>query len=318
MKEPAIPETEISRLNVLTSIEVLDTDEEERFNRLTRIAKMAFDVPIALVSLIDENRQWFKSCLGLDVRQTPRNISFCGHAILKNEIFIIPDTLSDERFYDNPLVIGNPYIRFYAGCPLTVHNSRIGTLCIIDNKPRQFSAENLSVLKDIGKLVESELMALQLSTIDELTGVQNRRGFTQLIQSGIKVCSRHKICSTLVYFDLDKFKKINDEYGHNEGDVALKQFSKSLINSSRDSDIIGRLGGDEFTVWLSNSNMETSKLYLQRLRDEIEKWNAESKKNWKIQYSSGMIQIDPDTTLTMEALLHEADTLMYEAKQKAT
>jgi len=109
MKIPKTPEDEQVRLNTLRSLNVLDTPSEDRFDRLTRLAKRLFDVPIALVSLIDENRQWFKSCIGLKVNETARDISFCGHAILGNEIFIMPDNWKDERFFDKPLALNNPY-----------------------------------------------------------------------------------------------------------------------------------------------------------------------------------------------------------------
>ena len=144
MKKPDTPKNEKSRLYALRSLNVLDTPTEERFERLTRLAKRMFDVPIALVTLVDENRQWFKSHVGLNMTETPRDISFCGHAILGNDIFIIPDTIKDERFSDNPLVLNKPYIRFYAGCPLRyLDGSILGTLCIIDTKPRDLNAEDL-------------------------------------------------------------------------------------------------------------------------------------------------------------------------------
>jgi len=104
MKKPDIPLNEEHRLKTLRSLNILDTASEERFDRLTRMAKRLFNVPIATISLVDEDRQWFKSCIGLTVKETPRDISFCGHAILDDEVFIISDTLQDERFVDNPLV----------------------------------------------------------------------------------------------------------------------------------------------------------------------------------------------------------------------
>ncbi|HBC58163.1 MAG TPA: GGDEF domain-containing protein, partial [Gammaproteobacteria bacterium] len=179
LKIPDLPDDESSRLTTLNALNILDTEPEERFDRLTRIAKRLFDVPIALVSLVDENRQWFKSCIGLNVRQTDRNISFCGHAILGDGIFIIPNALKDERFADNPLVIDEPHIRFYAGCPISVPDGhKMGTLCIIDRKPRQLSQEDLELLQDLANMVGQELAALQMATLDELTGIANRRGFT--------------------------------------------------------------------------------------------------------------------------------------------
>ena len=178
MKAPATSIDEAIRLTTLRSLDILDSLGEERFDRLTRMAKHMFRVPIALVSLVDENRQWFKSCIGLEVSETSRDISFCGHAILGDEVFVIPDTLKDDRFADNPLVLEDPHIRFYAGCPIRVANgSRIGTLCIIDQVPRDFCAEDEELLKDLAAMVEQELTAVQLATLDEMTNLTNRRGF---------------------------------------------------------------------------------------------------------------------------------------------
>ena len=150
MQPPAKPRDERTRLETLRSLKLLDTSPSERFDRLTRIARRMFGVPVSLVSLVDDNRQWFKSRQGLDATETPRDISFCGHAILGDDIFIVPDATKDNRFVDNPLVTDDPNIRFYAGVPLVVSNgSKIGTLCIIDEKPREFSEEDLELLRDL-------------------------------------------------------------------------------------------------------------------------------------------------------------------------
>ncbi|MDH3945754.1 MAG: diguanylate cyclase, partial [Chromatiales bacterium] len=185
-----------------------------------------FDVPIAIVSLVDEERQWFKSCIGLSVSKTPRDISFCGHAILGDEIFIINDATTDERFADNPLVTDEPNIRFYAGCPLRfTDGSRLGTLCIIDRKPRSLSNEDLEALKDLAATAERELAAAHLATLDELTNILNRRGFVMVGQHSLNLCARQRIPASLAYLDLDKFKRINDTFGHAEGDSALTVFA---------------------------------------------------------------------------------------------
>jgi diguanylate cyclase (GGDEF)-like protein/PAS domain S-box-containing protein len=167
---PAVPIDEEKRLATLRGLNVLDTPPEERFDRLTRLAQRIFDVPIAVITLVDSNRQWFKSCQGLDATETPRSISFCGHAILGDEVFVIPDAALDPRFADNPLVAGAPHIRFYAGQPLKANNgSRLGTLCILDIKPRQPSQADLDVLRDLAALVESELNLLDtVETQDSL------------------------------------------------------------------------------------------------------------------------------------------------------
>ena len=150
MQSPNIPENEIERVAALHELHILDTTPEERFDRLTRLAKRLFDVPIALVSLVDTNRQWFKSCVGTDASETSRDISFCGHTMLGTEVFVIPDALEDERFADNPLVTDSPNIRFYAGCPISsIEGYNLGTLCIIDTKPRHFTEDDLEALKDL-------------------------------------------------------------------------------------------------------------------------------------------------------------------------
>ena len=146
------------RLATLLGLNILDTPAEERFDSLTRIAQRCFDAPIVLITLLDSNRQWFKSKQGLDTAETPRSISFCDHAIRTDDTFVISDSLLDSRFVGNPLVMGAPYIRFYAGQPLKARNgSRLGTLCIIDGKPRQLSQADLDLLRDLGALVECEL-----------------------------------------------------------------------------------------------------------------------------------------------------------------
>ena len=152
MKKPEFPANEVDRVAALCGLSVLDTPAEERFDRITRIAQQHFRVPIALVSLIDSERQWFKSRQGLEAKETPRDISFCGHAILSEDILCIPNALADPRFADNPLVAGGPNIRFYAGAPLHAPGgARVGTLCIIDDQPRSLSADELSVFRDHGE-----------------------------------------------------------------------------------------------------------------------------------------------------------------------
>ncbi|MFT7130732.1 MAG: diguanylate cyclase (GGDEF)-like protein [Gammaproteobacteria bacterium] len=325
MKEPSIPQDEESRLKTLRSLNILDTLSEERFDRLTRMAKRLFNVPIALVSLVDENRQWFKSCIGLCASETPRDISFCGHAILGNDIFIVPDATADERFADNPLVLNEPYIRFYAGCPLRfTDGSKLGTLCIIDKKPRNFSDEDLESLKDLASTAERELGAIQLVTLDDLTNILNRRGLMMLGQHSIKICIRQKIQASLVYLDLDNFKPINDTFGHAEGDRVLTAFANKIGELCRESDIFARIGGDEFVMLLMNtSKAEAEDMILrfqQSLTDynqsENQKENQKENQNYNIEFSHGIVEFNPYQHPSLEALLADGDRLMYENKKK--
>lgn len=225
MKIPALPQDDHVRIKTLRSLSILDTLPEERFDRLTRVAKRLFGVPIALISRVDENRQWFKSRLGLVISETSRDISFCGHAILGDGVFIIPNAIEDERFSDNPLVLNDPYFRFYAGCPLRAPNGqKLGTLCIIDREPRNFGEEDVEALEDLAAMAELELESIQLATLDELTNISNRRGFTMIAKHSLHLCERQKIPASLVFMDLDNFKSINDSFGHAEGDRALTFF----------------------------------------------------------------------------------------------
>jgi len=153
-----LPEDEEKRISSLHALGVLDTPPEERFDRHTRIAATALDMPVALVTLVDRERQWFKSRHGLDIVETPRDMSFCAHSILHEEPLIVTDALNDDRFAENPVVTGGPRVRFYCGVPLRLSDgSRVGTLCIGDHKPRDLSVAQLDLLKDIARLVEQEL-----------------------------------------------------------------------------------------------------------------------------------------------------------------
>ncbi|MDB4427095.1 sensor domain-containing diguanylate cyclase [Porticoccaceae bacterium] len=317
MKTPEIPPNEVARLQTLRSFDILDTPQEERFDRLTRMARRLFDVPIALVSLVDKDRQWFKSRIGLPVSETPRDISFCGHSILGEEVFIIPDASSDERFQDNPLVIDKPNIRFYAGCPLRALNgTQMGTLCIIDDKPRDFSEADLSALTDLAAMAEQELAALQLAVLDELTAISNRRGFMTLVGYAICMCVRQKISASLVFFDLDKFKLINDTYGHSEGDRALVTFAKILHKTLRESDLVARIGGDEFAALLLDTPKASALDVILRLQARLDVYNDKSPHDYQIDFSFGVVDFDPKVHANVEALLADGDALMYECKQR--
>ena len=137
---------------------VLDRGPEERFDRITRLAQRLFDTPIALFSVIDRNRQWFKSRQGLGAEETPRDVSFCGHAILGMDMLCVEDAWEDERFADNPLVVDAPFVRFYAGCPVRdARGLAVGTLCVIDHEPREFSAADRRALQDLAALLELEI-----------------------------------------------------------------------------------------------------------------------------------------------------------------
>lgn len=176
MPKAKLPPNEDKRLETLQALEILDTPPERRFDRLTRIAAHLMDTPIALISLVDANRQWFKSHYGLDVCETSRESSFCAHALESRSALTVPDAAADARFSDNPLVIGSPGIRFYMGIPLRgPHDHILGTLCVIDTKPREVSLAEEQALQDLAEVVEAELGRQELHAVSKQLQQSNHR-----------------------------------------------------------------------------------------------------------------------------------------------
>ncbi|MDM7859046.1 sensor domain-containing diguanylate cyclase [Alteromonas sp. ASW11-36] len=315
MQTPLIPENEAERLHALRTLEILDTTHEERFDRVTRMAKRMFGVEISLVSLVDSDRQWFKSKQGLDATETPREISFCGHAINESSLFIVPNAVEDERFHDNPLVTDAPEIRFYAGYPIKLRQGiNIGTLCLIDSKPREMDEEDQQLLADLGAMIEQEVKSIQMATLDELTLISNRRGFLTLADHSIKMCRRQKVDITFILFDLNKFKPINDDYGHHEGDYVLKAFAQLMLQTFRESDIVARLGGDEFIVMLADASNQQIEAILARFADAVNQENDSNDKPYKITYSAGAATFTADNERPIEDMIKQADDAMYAQK----
>ncbi|KTT24088.1 sensor domain-containing diguanylate cyclase [Pseudacidovorax intermedius] len=312
-----VPADDARRVRALHALGVLDTAPEERFDRVTRLARRMFQVPIALVSLVDAERQWFKSRQGVDAQELPRDVSFCGHAILQDVVMEVPDLADDQRFHDNPLVAGAPHVRFYAGAPLTdAQGHRLGTLCILDHQPRRLSTEDRALLGDLADMVREELLATQAATTDHLTQLSNRRGFEALGEHVLAVCRRLNMPARLLYLDLDGFKQINDQLGHAEGDAALVRFADALRGTFRAADVCARLGGDEFAVLMSHADDRAVKAGLGRLEETIRRGNAQTPPAVALRYSTGWARWSPQDGGDMHALLRDADRAMYRHKRQ--
>ena len=314
MQEPPVPLDETVRLMSLHSLRILDSAPDERFDRVTRMAKRLFDVDICLVSLVDSDRQWFKSKQGLEACQTSREISFCGHAILQEKVFVVEDTHADERFADNPLVTDNPSIRFYAGYP--VHSPdgyRIGTLCLIDKEPRKFSAGEEETLRDFAALVDDELASSKQINVDELTKIANRAGFQQVARHLLLLCERNHLEVEVLFFDLDGFKDLNDKFGHQAGDEALQAFAKLLLKGFRNSDVVARLGGDEFVVMTAGQRVFADRALSSML--ELAK-ELKSDFSQHLSWSVGRVKFDPEIHRDVGDLLRDADERMYADKAR--
>jgi diguanylate cyclase (GGDEF)-like protein len=317
VQAPPTPIDETQRLRALSTLCVLDTLPEERFDRITRLAARAFDVPIALVSLVDRDRQWFKSRQGLQACETSRDVSFCGHAILNEGPLVVADALQDPRFFDNPLVLGDPHIRFYAGQPIHgPDGSRVGTLCLIDGEPREFSAEDAALLADLSAMVERELSLMGRASTDELTRLSNRRGFTMVAAQVLALCRRNHQPAVVIGIDLDQFKSVNDGHGHEAGDEVLRSFAKMLHAHFRSSDVVARFGGDEFAVLCSGTTSDELAGSLERLRREFGA-SALARDYPALSFSAGSADFRPESSDTIDDLLRASDARMYVAKSES-
>lgn len=279
MDFPALPLHENVRSSLLNNLGIAFTPAEARFDDITERVKKTFKVETVLLTIVNEDYQWFKSRQGLLCDRTSRDVSFCGHAIITpEELLIVEDATQDPRFADNPLVTGAPFIRFYAGYPLSFHGQAIGTLCLLHPKPRQMTAQEMEMLKSYGRWVERELLLdtsheaqrhllekvdnLQKQTLlDPLTQVFNRRAFNLLATQ-----SSYVFPLALMFIDLDYFKKINDKYGHDAGDVVLMEAAQRLRRALPENALLARYGGEEFVAVISPCTLAQAQEFAELLR----------------------------------------------------
>lgn len=273
-----LPENESTRLESLRRMALLSTPDEAELDRITRTAAKLFDVPIALVSLVDENRQWFKSCVGLDVRETPRDVSFCGHAIMNaSATFVVRDALTDVRFFDNPLVTGSPHVRFYAGVPLrNAEGSAIGTLCLIDTRPRVFDDADGSTLEDFALMAERALAARILSRaqhrllgeleaerrerlIDPVLRVWNREGIARIFEREVFDSQARSTALSLLMIQADT----------NVANTSSSSVADMLRGMVRSTDALGRWDTGELVVVMPGSVAYDARAAAERMRTSI-------------------------------------------------
>lgn len=334
MKPPIKPSDELSRLESLKKLQILDTPLSPHFEKITRIAQALFKVPIVAISLVDDERQWFKSIIGIDVCETSREVSFCGHTILQEDIFIVNDTFNDDRFSDNPLVLHNPSIRFYAGFPVRSETGfKIGTLCLIDTVPRNFTKEELLPLIDLAELAEEELRnhkqsysqsklleeldeVKRNSYIDSLTRIWNRGAIEDILFKQLALCKSNNEPFGLLLFDIDDFKKVNDNYGHNVGDYVIQQTAKLALTCLRECDALGRWGGEEYLIILSSNKYEIIKSIAGRILTKIQDETIILDNiNFNYTISMGVIMVTPSDKLVTKFVIEKVDIALYKAKR---
>ena len=313
-----LPLDEAERLAALRSLDLLDTPASEVFNSFVRVASVLFNAPMAAISLVDADSQWFKAAVGLSINAMCRSASFSAHAILQpEEVLWVPDARLDPRFCDNPNVVGGSRICFYAAVPLLGEDGHaVGTLSIADQQPRLFDDGQIASLRDLATGVSAAIRLhgmmrrLELDArSDPLTNLGNRREF----ETTLKPFGSESV--TLFLLDLDGFKSINDVFGHPGGDLALQEVGRRLQAVIRPGDWAFRLGGDEFA--LICPGMATAEVRSD-LADRIHASMADTfmidGQSVPLRTSIG-IAVLPDHATSPQELVHLADVALYDAKR---
>lgn len=303
------------RLAALNRYAILDSGPEARFDKITGLVRTVLGVPIAAVTLIDRNRQYFKSCIGISGRETRRDDSFCTHAIQKREPMIIPDALRDSRFAENILVTGEPYIRSYLGIPLaTPDGYQLGALCAIDTKPRDFDPLQVQIMTNFAALVMDEMELRLIAEQDFLTGAMMRRAFLGELETAQRAWRMQQVPSSLLFFDIDHFKQINDRLGHESGDRVLSGVAAIVSQALPEDAILGRLGGEEFAILLNGIDGAEALALAERLRQAIAGHPFENNPSLQVTASFGIAAAN-DIASGAAGWLAQADAAMYAAKQ---
>jgi len=347
MMRPRFPADEAARQATLEAYRVLDTPREAAYDDLVAIAAAICDVPMALVTLIDRDRQWFKSALGIDGTGTSRDIAFCAHAILQpDDTLIVRDARDDARFSDNPLVTGAPNVRFYAGAPLRAANGQpMGTFCVLDDRPRELAPAQRSALEALSRqasrLMELHRISRELhlqieerswyeqqllhyqqvlenenadleeqSSTDPLTGLANRRAFSRTLDQAI--AQAHALGSPLsvAIVDIDHFKSINDLHGHAEGDRVLQSLGAMLLSTEAARGRVARFGGEEFVRLLPDRVLADATRESEYLREAV----AAMPTGLPVTISIGVAALQPGEDAS--SLLARADQALYKAKHE--
>ena len=319
------PLDENRRLAALRALDILDTEPETDFDALTRLAAHALASPIAVIGLMDSDRLWFKSRVGLSAPQLDRQVAFCSHTSTQpGQPLIIPDLLADPRFTEHPLVTGGPGLRFYAGAPLVdVSGAVLGTLAVLDTAPRAFTDQQQSALLDFAGLVMCALRARHqahqlkhLAMTDHLTGLANRVHFERALEAEFGRAVRQGEPFTLLLLDLDGFKAVNDGFGHAAGDETLKEVSQRLLTQVRAGDVLARLGGDEFGIVMRDGPAESAQALARRIvRAVSQPIKLSSGDEVGVGVSVGMAAY-ADDVMSVRKLVSQADQALYEAKKQ--
>lgn len=328
-----IASTATLKLAGIHALDLFYTPLEERFERLTRLARRAIGTPVAAITVLNHEKQWFKSVNGWMVTELPLDRSLCTWTIQGDGLLIIEDTRRDERTVRHALVASAPRFRFYAGVPLTdEHGNPAGTFCVFDVKPRRMNSEESQTLKDLAGLAQKEFLADRLAAahaalvsklgaarreamIDPLTRLWNRRGATTLLDAALEAGEASGEPVAIAMMDLDNFKYVNDRHGHQIGDEVLRKIGSRLVSAVRSEDPVCRLGGDEFMVIMPGADASTCQHVVDRLMESLSTAPLPTRRGaLPIHMSAGFSVREPGERVSAEQLMDRTDRALMRSK----
>ena len=308
------------RLATLHAYDPSAMERDHGLDTLCNMVRLTLGVPMAAVSLVDEEATHHVGMSGLELGDVPTRHTFCSHTIEGDAPMLVEDATQDARFAANPFVVDNPGIRFYVGAPLIAPDgSTLGALCGLDTMRRPCSEQERSKLAELAatavqilemrrRMMEAQALALT----DRLTGIANRMGIETEIEKAIAMASRHMLAFSLLYFDVDHFKAVNDVRGHEAGDQLLRLIGGTLADQTRREEVCGRLGGDEFVILLLGADDVTGHAAAERIKAVLDE--AVAREDFAVSFSMGLAHF-AEPPASCAAVLSAADALLYRAKR---
>ena len=290
-----VPADEDQRLRDLERYGIFEADSDEHFDRILDLTAAIFQTPIVAISLVEADRQWFLAKLGLSVSETPREMALCAHAIVHDEVMVVPDARAYERFRSNPLVFGDPHIRFYAGAPLqTPEGHNLGTLCVIDREPRDLGPEQRELLHRLAQLAMRELELRRLAHLCPITGLPTRHLFLSIAAREFDRARHGQYPLSLLLFDLDNLRLINNRWGHAAGDQVLTDLAQLARTFLQPQDFAARLGDGEFALLLVGTERDQAMALADGLRTAVTHLpGIHSHSDFRLHISGGFTVLSP-------------------------
>lgn len=305
---------EPGRIAAVRRLDIFDKPHDRTFEHITELAKRALDVPMAAVSLIDEDRHLWRSAHGIEGAEMPRSASFCTYTVQKRHPLIVEDATADPRFMANPFVCSDPGLRSYIGAPLTMPDGyQIGALCSADVRPRSFSETDIALLTRLADVVVHEIELRQRAAVDPLTGVKQRRAFLETLNAVFEECSARRSPAVLAVVDLDHFKRVNDTYGHPAGDRVLTAAAQACLHHLGIDATVGRLGGEEFGIVFPAAKLDVAVAALERVRGGIAALRFDGLDALRVTASFGACELQ-DAIPNESVWFKLADAALYAAK----